>query len=363
VKNYEVINDHFSRQVSSDLYNAIYDGISELKNKFPKQNKILLVFSAGKNLELSNYNSIETLNQYAKKEKVAVYSMQYMLWEHETIDVLAHESFGKFFHIQGPFPLKGAHDNNTASDSLVSFMNGAVERLYGHDYRIKYNTTFEEDGKQHYVTVSVDNDKLNVQFTAQACGIVCLFKKQPWLFGGIILVVVVLTVLLVSFSRKKKKEKEEKFQKEINDAKKKAGDIERQLDEQKKEAEEKERQRKLSEEKQQKDAAKKSEEEELLRQMKMAGVLPVLQDVNSKSEYKINRPLLLFGRKAGNDYVINDTYVSGQHFKIFFKDGFYFIEDLNSSNGTKVNGRKITNAKLNHNDIVEVGSTKLMFRF
>jgi pSer/pThr/pTyr-binding forkhead associated (FHA) protein len=48
------------------------------------------------------------------------------------------------------------------------------------------------------------------------------------------------------------------------------------------------------------------------------------------------------GRSAGNDVVLNSPYLSGRHARIFFKDGDYFIEDLGSRNGTRVDGVAVT---------------------
>jgi len=48
------------------------------------------------------------------------------------------------------------------------------------------------------------------------------------------------------------------------------------------------------------------------------------------------------GRSAGNDVVLNSPYLSGRHARIYFKDGEYFIEDLGSRNGTRVDGVAVT---------------------
>ena len=47
------------------------------------------------------------------------------------------------------------------------------------------------------------------------------------------------------------------------------------------------------------------------------------------------------GRSPENDIQIQDNYVSRKHLELYKKGGKYFIRDLNSSNGTFVNGKKI----------------------
>jgi hypothetical protein len=52
------------------------------------------------------------------------------------------------------------------------------------------------------------------------------------------------------------------------------------------------------------------------------------------------------GRMAGNTVVINDASVSLMHAKITRKNGLFFLKDLNSTNGTFVNGQAIVEAQL-----------------
>jgi type VI secretion system FHA domain protein len=47
------------------------------------------------------------------------------------------------------------------------------------------------------------------------------------------------------------------------------------------------------------------------------------------------------GRAPGNDWVLADPYVSGRHAAIEFREGEFFIEDLNSRNGVFVNGQRL----------------------
>src|SRR5438067_11859331 len=55
-----------------------------------------------------------------------------------------------------------------------------------------------------------------------------------------------------------------------------------------------------------------------------------------------NKPEVTIGRVQGNDIVLPKWNVSKRHSRIVFKDGKFIIVDLKSTNGTYVNGRKIT---------------------
>ncbi len=64
------------------------------------------------------------------------------------------------------------------------------------------------------------------------------------------------------------------------------------------------------------------------------------------------------GRKDNNTIVLNDRFVSSYHAKIYLKNNEYFLEDLQSTNGTYINENKIEGkVRLNVNDIVRFGST------
>ena len=72
---------------------------------------------------------------------------------------------------------------------------------------------------------------------------------------------------------------------------------------------------------------------------------------------------LLIGRADRCQLVLNDSYVSQMHARIFAKDGGYMIEDLGSTNGTYLNKRKVTTATpLHRGDQVKIGKTVLELR-
>ncbi len=70
---------------------------------------------------------------------------------------------------------------------------------------------------------------------------------------------------------------------------------------------------------------------------------------------------LFVGRENNNDIVINDSEVSRRHARLFFTDGNYFIEDLNSTNGTSVNGQRISGAyQLHPGELIMLGESITM---
>jgi transcription elongation factor Elf1 len=69
----------------------------------------------------------------------------------------------------------------------------------------------------------------------------------------------------------------------------------------------------------------------------------------------------LFGRK-GADVDLDDAAVSRRHFQVEVAGRDYFVRDLDSSNGTFVNGRRVRYAELLDGDEVRAGQTFLVFR-
>jgi pSer/pThr/pTyr-binding forkhead associated (FHA) protein len=67
---------------------------------------------------------------------------------------------------------------------------------------------------------------------------------------------------------------------------------------------------------------------------------------------------LTIGRGSNNDVVLQDSFVSGSHCSITLDEkGNFYLQDLGSSNGTYVNGKRVQQAWLRSNDIVKIGET------
>ncbi len=78
-------------------------------------------------------------------------------------------------------------------------------------------------------------------------------------------------------------------------------------------------------------------------------------------EHVLDKEHMTIGRKPDNDIVIDNLAVSGEHAAIvtIFNDSF--LEDLNSTNGTLVNGAAIKNHFLQNSDVIEIGKYKLKY--
>ena len=91
------------------------------------------------------------------------------------------------------------------------------------------------------------------------------------------------------------------------------------------------------------------------------GKLVVSLDGVVIKEVQITTDKTTLGRRPYNDIVIDNLAVSGEHAVLQMVGADVFIEDLNSTNGTYINGRAIKKQLLTHNDTVEVGKYKIKY--
>jgi len=79
-------------------------------------------------------------------------------------------------------------------------------------------------------------------------------------------------------------------------------------------------------------------------------------------EIQLEKGTLTIGRAPDNDIRLEDPATSSRHAKLVTIFTSSFIEDLNSTNGTIVNGRKIIRHTLHHGDVISIGNLQLLFK-
>lgn len=92
-----------------------------------------------------------------------------------------------------------------------------------------------------------------------------------------------------------------------------------------------------------------------------------LMNKKDRIAYKINeyypiRGDISLGRENSNTIRLDDPYISKKHFEISRDGSRYYLEDLESANGTYVNEKPVTGiCELNRGDIIRVGKIEFLF--
>lgn len=88
--------------------------------------------------------------------------------------------------------------------------------------------------------------------------------------------------------------------------------------------------------------------------------LTVMDGPLKGQKVSLELPLTRVGRREGNDWVLQDSSVSGSHCEVEKTDSGFLLRDLGSTNGTKVNGEPIKDKLLFRNDILHIGEISVM---
>jgi pSer/pThr/pTyr-binding forkhead associated (FHA) protein len=73
-------------------------------------------------------------------------------------------------------------------------------------------------------------------------------------------------------------------------------------------------------------------------------------------------PVTVIGRHPRATIFLDDTFVSSEHVQITWRDGRWWVSDLNSTNGTRLNSQPVTvPTGLRYGDVIAIGDVHLQF--
>ncbi|MCX7255999.1 MAG: FHA domain-containing protein [Polaromonas sp.] len=78
-------------------------------------------------------------------------------------------------------------------------------------------------------------------------------------------------------------------------------------------------------------------------------------------EVELSKERTSLGRRPYNDVVIDNLAISGEHAVLQLVGQEVSIEDLNSTNGTYVNGKSVKKQLLQHSDVIEIGKYHIQY--
>lgn len=77
--------------------------------------------------------------------------------------------------------------------------------------------------------------------------------------------------------------------------------------------------------------------------------------------FPLDREVITLGRAQDNAIVLTNPAVSGHHCSVARAGEQFMLRDLESTNGTRLNSKEVTEARLHPKDLVQVGSVEFMF--
>lgn len=83
-----------------------------------------------------------------------------------------------------------------------------------------------------------------------------------------------------------------------------------------------------------------------------------LQSLGEGPSILVDKPILLFGRHEECDVQLNSKKISRRHCCLAIVNDYLVIRDLGSTNGVKINGKRVQEGKLHAGDELQIGSFK-----
>jgi len=88
-----------------------------------------------------------------------------------------------------------------------------------------------------------------------------------------------------------------------------------------------------------------------------------LENIEAEMEFNLIIPITTLGRGEHNQIIVNDTYTSYEHARIIYQQEKFFLEDLESTNGTFLNGVRIKERiEIQDGDQIKIGEAIFILR-
>ncbi len=98
------------------------------------------------------------------------------------------------------------------------------------------------------------------------------------------------------------------------------------------------------------------------RKANVVGWFVAMSGEQKGEDFRLHEGKNTVGSAADSQIVIRDSTVSGQHASVRFEDGKFTVTDLDSSNGTFLNDKKIAREELNDDDMIRFGDVTVKFK-
>ena len=90
--------------------------------------------------------------------------------------------------------------------------------------------------------------------------------------------------------------------------------------------------------------------------------LMIMIGTGPERRYDLSTEETLIGRGRASDVQLPDRGASRDHAMIMWEGDHFAFEDLQTTNGTRLNGKKVRSSDLSDGDVIEIGHSRLTFR-
>lgn len=347
----------------TELYSGLYKAVKKLADDKEKEGKIVIVISDGKDESKTKTYSDNDVIELAKENGIPVFSIGYTKVDKiylQALEKISDNTNGRYYYSPSEDDL----------DKQYKKMNNQIQNIYLIDY-VFYN--FAGDGNEHTHTITVNRNNTTKSVSNKVLipgGVAPITKSDSlinddsnylfYFIGGGLGLVFLAVIALVVLKKKKKLIPQEPLHQPIQSEPEKDSPKEKPVEpsnERKKEVNEK--------------TIIQGDKTLIATDENSFGERTIIMGNAARLEFKIGtiagqsfsvpNGVFKIGRKQDNDLVINDKTVSGYHTEIYFDGTEYIIEDKGSTNGTFVNGVKVSKQRLYSGDTIKIGSNEAYF--
>lgn len=351
----------------TELYSGLYKAVKKLADDKDKEGKIAIVISDGKDESKTKTYSDNDVISLAKENGIPIFSIGYTKIDKiylQSLEKISDNTNGRYYYSPSEEDLEKQYNK----------MNNQIQNIYLLNY-LFYD--FPGDGNEHIHTVTVNKNGSTKSVANKILipGGTAALKKQEKLISsdgdylnyyilggaGLIIIIIVLSIVLL---KKKKKEIKEEPDIQINQSDSQAETPVKDTIGQKS---------KIMEE----DVGKTifaGDQTQIVGVSDSTGDKTVIigtESATARLEFKIGylagqsfilkKDVFRIGRKQDNHLIIDDKTVSGYHSEIIFDGHGYSIIDKDSTNGTYVNGIRVSQQRLQNGDTIKIGSNEGYF--
>ena len=356
------------RQNGSDIKQSLMETLRFINQSNDSVPAAIFLFSDEMDNIVGKIQSID-IKIESIKSNIPIYALSYFnasRYGQIIKNEICQPSYGSYY---------ASKSNNVDSSAirLSMFLDGMIENSRGSLYAYSYKTELKKDKQSAELSFEVKSlpnaEKITLLIPTKSILEWIIDNKITSIASilGFILLIIFIVIYIKQSKKKLLQQKEElqKTQAELQNQAIKADNEKKETNarlskiqqEQIEKENENERAKSLEKE--------KKEEERLTKLMLLKGAFPKLNYSyqGNNGSIEVNCPVFTIGRETTNMFYIQLNTVSKKHAVIkFHENGTYSITDTGSSNGTMVNGAKISETTLKSGDYIQIGDIGITFQ-